>query len=71
MAKNQIKYEFPAIGHNQKWKVVGYLNGKAINKTKLKFEDFGVVHFIGQSGDFYHAIGDSRIILVLTIIIEK
>ncbi len=69
--KNQIKYNFPAIGDNQNWKVVGYLNGKSTNKTKLKFEDFSSIQFIGQSGDYYHAIADGNIILVLTIIIKK
>ncbi len=68
---NQHKIGFPAIANNQRWKVVGYLNGKATNKTKLKFCDFSSVQFIGQSGDYYHAIGDSNIVLILTIIINK
>lgn len=68
---NQHKLNFPMIANNQKWKVVGYLNGKATNKTKLKFEDFSTVQFVGQSGDYYHAIADGKIILVLTIIIKK
>jgi len=69
--KNQHRIGFPLIALNQSWKVVGYLNGKATRKTKLKFSDFSSVQFIGQSGDYYHAIGDSNIVLILTIIINK
>jgi len=69
--KNQHRINFPGIANNQEWKVVGYLNGKATNKTKLLFADFSSVQFIGQSGDYYHAIGDSNVILILTIIIKK
>ena len=69
--KNQIKYDFPEIGHNQEWKICGYLNGKSMNRTRLEVQDFSQLQFIGQSGNFYHAIGDGNIILILTILIKK
>ena len=68
--KNQHLINFPSIGEQNKWKVIGYLNGKATNKTKLKFEDFSSIQFVGRSGDYYHALADGNVILILTIIIK-
>jgi hypothetical protein len=42
-----------------------------MKKTKLQIQDFSQLQFIGQSGNFYHAIGDGNIILILTILIKK
>ena len=67
----QIVYNFPKISDDQKWKVIGYIKGKQARATALNFEDFKTVQFVGQSGDYYHAIGDGSIVLVLSIIIKK
>ena len=67
----QIVYNFPKIADDQAWKVIGYVKGKQARATELKFKDFKTIQFVGQSGDYYHAIGDGNIVLVLSIIIKK
>lgn len=65
--KNQIILHAPKLGHNQKWKVDGYLVGRHVRSCPRTFEEFTSLQYIGQSNGSYHFIGDGSKVLICSI----
>lgn len=69
MASTKI-FGAPELAQNLQWKIVGYLHGRATRQCPMEMSGFKQMIFIGQSGDYYHFLGDQKTILICTIKIK-